>query len=134
MTPKILVLDDDPEMLAMMNQYLKGGRFHVLLSGDPHEALATIQKEKPELIICDLTLQGIDGCSFHQEVRQMKNMPFTAFLFIPSVDNDMVDHMNYELGADECLTIPIEKKHLLERVDHIVREVVELRQHAVHAH
>ncbi|MBX7150440.1 response regulator [bacterium] len=134
MTPKILVLDDDPEMLSLINLYLKGGRFQVLLSGDPHDAFSVIQKEKPELVICDLTMQGIDGCTFHHEVRQMKDMPFTAFLFIPSVDNDMVDHMNYEIGADECLELPIDKNHLLERVEHIIREATAIRQHVIRTH
>jgi CheY-like chemotaxis protein len=78
MPKKVLVVDDEEETQSLIEYVLKGGGFEVALCGNGREAFDRIEKEKPDLLILDLMLPGVDGYSIQEKLShdmRLKNIP-----------------------------------------------------------
>ena len=116
--PTLLVVDDDPELLELTEQYLSGQGFAVLTAEDGVAMDAALQANEIDLMILDLMLPGEDGLSIARRMRRDRDLP----IIIVSAQGDDVDRIvGLEIGADDYLAKPFNPRELLARVRAVLR-------------
>ncbi len=115
---KVLVVDDDPNIVEVLRLYFDKDGFAVVscLSGD--KAVETFQTSQPDLVVLDLMLPGKDGYDICREIRKNSDVP----IIMLTARSDTLDKVvGLELGADDYLQKPFEPKELLARVKAVLR-------------
>ena len=116
--PKVLVVDDAPDIVRLMRDYLEHAGFGVVVARDGNEAIRVARQERPDLIVLDLGLPGRDGLDVTRELRRESNVPIVML----TARTDEADKMvGLELGADDYLTKPFSGKELVARVRAVLR-------------
>ena len=115
---KILVVDDEPKIVQIARDYIDRAGFAVLTAGDGKSALAVARAEKPDLIVLDLGLPGMDGLDVARAVRKDSNVPI-IMLTARGEETDKL--VGLELGADDYMTKPFSPKELVARVRALLR-------------
>lgn len=118
---RILVVDDEKDLVDLISYNLKRNGFDALIARDGNEALAIATREKPDLVLLDLMLPGIDGT---EVARRLKNNADTAtipiiMLTAKSEETDVV--VGLTLGADDYVTKPFSMKILMARMNSVLR-------------
>ncbi|MDD5108253.1 MAG: response regulator [Candidatus Omnitrophica bacterium] len=119
---KILVVDDEPELVEMLTIRLEANDYQVIKSFDGQDALDKARKEKPDLIILDLMLPKLDGYSvcrqlkFDEKYKQIPIMLFTA----RTQETDM--ELGKEVGADAYIVKPFEASIFLAKVAELLNK------------
>jgi two-component system response regulator MprA len=124
MDEKILVIEDDEEILRLMQRALVFEGYKVVLADDGQLGLGVAQKEKPALIILDLLLPGIDGMEVCKRLRQFTKSPIMMVTARDKI-GDRVSGL--DAGADDYLVKPFSIEELLARVRALLRRTVEDR-------
>lgn len=117
---KILIVDDEKNIVELVRLYLEKEGFAPVCAYDGIEALERFKKEKPDLIILDLMLPGMDGWEVCREIRKTSSVPI-IMLTAKSETFDKV--LGLELGADDYMTKPFETKELIARVKAVLRRI-----------
>ena len=115
---KILVVDDEPKIIQLTQDYLENAGFSVISAGDGERALAVIQIEKPDLVVLDLGLPGMDGLDVCRSIRKTSNLPI---IMLTARDEETDKLVGLELGADDYITKPFSPKELVARVRSVLR-------------
>ena len=115
---KILVVDDEPKIIQLTQDYLENAGFSVISAGDGERALAVIQVEKPHLVVLDLGLPGMDGLDVCRSIRKTSNLPI---IMLTARDEETDKLVGLELGADDYITKPFSPKELVARVRSVLR-------------
>jgi two-component system alkaline phosphatase synthesis response regulator PhoP len=116
----ILVVDDEPKIVRLVRDYLERAGFAVRSTQDGKTALSLARTEKPDMIILDLGLPGMDGLDVTRELRKSSNAPI-IMLTARSEETDKL--IGLELGADDYLTKPFSPKELVARVRAVFRRM-----------
>ena len=116
----ILVVDDEPRIVQIVRDYLQHGGFAVLVASDGPSALRTARTGKPDLVVLDLGLPGLDGLDVTRALRREGDMPI-IMLTARSEESDKL--VGLELGADDYLTKPFSPKELVARIRSVLRRV-----------
>ena len=116
----ILVVDDEPKIADLARDYLEHAGFNVRIAGDGETALAAIRRDRPDLVVLDLGLPGLDGLDVTRAIRRDSNLP----VIMLTARNDELDKLlGLELGADDYLTKPFSPRELVARVRAVLRRV-----------
>jgi|UniRef100_A0A7C6EAP3 two-component system alkaline phosphatase synthesis response regulator PhoP len=119
---RILVVDDEPDILLVLKQRLMQAGFSVLVAATGPEALEVARKEVPDLIILDLMLPGIDGyqiCGILKHDRRYMKIP----IIILTARSQKKDYeLGISVGADAYLTKPFDSEVLLAKVYELLGE------------
>jgi two-component system, OmpR family, alkaline phosphatase synthesis response regulator PhoP len=115
---RILVVEDDMEIARNLRDYLEVAGFEVTAVGDGSVALATARGDRPDLIVLDLGLPGVDGLDVARELRRTSTVPI-VMLTARGEESDRV--VGLELGADDYLVKPFSPKELVARVRAVLR-------------
>ena len=115
---KILVVDDEAKITKLVRAYLEQAGYTVIEAADGQTALIQARREKPDLIILDLMLPGIDGLDVTRALRREGNTPI-IMLTARIEDTDRV--VGLELGADDYVTKPFSPRELVARVRAVLR-------------
>ena len=120
----ILVVDDEKEIVTLIREFLKAEGYNVIGAGSADEAFSKIRETKPDLIIPDLKLPGLDG----QEVAKiLKSKEDTAAIPIVMLTGKFIKPeeraAGFELGADDYMTKPFYGKELVGRVRAILHRI-----------
>ena len=118
MAPKILVVDDEAKIVKLVRSYLEQSGFTVVDAGDGQTALIQARREKPDLVVLDLGLPGIDGLEVARVLRREGNTPI-IMLTARIEDTDKI--VGLELGADDYVTKPFNPRELVARVRAVLR-------------
>lgn len=116
----VLVVDDEPRIVQVARDYLEHAGFAVLAARDGEAALVTARSAKPDLLILDLGLPGMDGLDVARALRKDSNVPI-IMLTARGEETDKL--VGLELGADDYLTKPFSPKELVARVRAVLRRV-----------
>jgi len=115
---KILVIDDEENVCELVSLYFGKAGYEVVCAADGVEGLDTLREQRPDIVILDLMLPGIDGVDVCKEIRKTSNVP----LIMLTARVDEVDRvLGLEIGADDYVTKPFSPRELLARVKAVLR-------------
>jgi len=120
MNGTILVVDDEPKIVKQARDYLEKGGFQVLTAADGRSALAVANQGRPDLIVLDLNLPGMDGLDVCRALRRASDVPI-IMLTARVEETDRL--IGLELGADDYVTKPFSPRELVARVRAVLRRV-----------
>jgi DNA-binding response OmpR family regulator len=115
---RILVVDDEPNIVDLVTMYLEQQGFRVELAFDGAQALKQIQELEPALVVLDLMLPEVDGFDVCRQTRLHSDVPI---IMLTARDDDIDKIVGLELGADDYLTKPFNPRELVARVKAILR-------------
>jgi DNA-binding response OmpR family regulator len=118
MTKTILVVDDEPKIVKVLKGYLEHAGYRVVTAADGQMALTTFRHEKPDLVVLDLLLPGIDGLDVCRTLRRESNVP-VIMLTARTEEADKL--IGLELGADDYVTKPFSPREMVARVRTVLR-------------
>jgi two-component system alkaline phosphatase synthesis response regulator PhoP len=120
MNELILVIDDEPKIAKLARDYLERGGYRVVTAADGTTALAAARHERPDLIVLDLNLPGLDGLDVCRALRRESDVP----IIMLTARVDEADRLiGLELGADDYITKPFSPRELVARVRAVLRRV-----------
>jgi DNA-binding response OmpR family regulator len=115
---KVLVVDDEPKLAAIARDYLVAAGFVVIVAPDGPQGLALTRRERPDLVVLDLMLPGMDGLDVCREIRRESSVPIIMLTARVEETDKLI---GLELGADDYLTKPFSPRELVARVRVILR-------------
>ncbi|HTD47141.1 MAG TPA: response regulator transcription factor [bacterium] len=114
----ILVVDDEPRIVKIARDYLERAGFRVQTAGDGRSVLPMVRSTKPDLIVLDLALPGMDGLDVARTIRKESEVP----IIMLTARADEADRLiGLELGADDYIVKPFSPKELVARVRAVLR-------------
>ena len=117
---KILIVDDDENIAELVSLYLTKECFDTMMVHDGERALVAFDTYKPNLILLDLMLPGIDGYQVCREIRTRSNTP----IIMLSAKGEIFDKvLGLELGADDYITKPFDMEEVLARIESNLRRI-----------
>ena len=117
---RILLVDDEKDMVFAVKMQLEALGFEVLTAADGHEALDKARREKPDLMVLDLMLPKIDGykvCRMLKFDKKYKHIPIIMFT---ARVQEHDEKLGYEVGADVYVTKPFEPKALIAHIQKLL--------------
>ena len=120
MAERILIVDDEPNLLATIAPLLRGRGYEVLTAMSGHAALEAVHRDAPDLVILDLGLPDIDGVEVCTQIRESRSTPIVV-LSARGGENDKVRAL--DAGADDYVTKPFGTEELLARVRVALRRI-----------
>ena len=115
---RILIVDDDPSISELIALYLNKERYDTRCVEDGEEALRVFASYKPDLVLLDLMLPGMDGYQVCREIRSKSDTP----VIMLSAKGEVFDKvLGLELGADDYMIKPFDSKELVARVKAVLR-------------
>ena len=115
---RVLIIDDDERLNALLTDYLGRFGFSVRAVTDPHEGLRALKSDAPDLLVLDIMLPGMDGLTVCRKVREESRLPIVML----TARGDVADRIvGLELGADDYLSKPFEPRELVARMQAVLR-------------
>jgi two-component system alkaline phosphatase synthesis response regulator PhoP len=121
MSPRILVVDDDRQIVRLVQSYLDKAGFAVLSAYNGEDALRIIRHERPDLVVLDLMLPGRDGWEITRTLRADEHLASLPILMLTARVEDTDKILGLELGADDYLAKPFNPREVVARVRAILR-------------
>jgi len=125
--PHILVVDDDPEIRQLLQEYLGGNGLRVSAAATGRDMSRLLEAEAVDLVILDLRLAGEDGMTIARDLRERLAIPV---VMLTGVHEEADRVMGLELGADDYVTKPFSPRELLARIRTVLRRTKESASNA----
>jgi signal transduction histidine kinase/DNA-binding response OmpR family regulator len=124
--PRILIVEDDPEMLDFMQLMLAQAKCDVLVAHSGEQALDTLRRAREagdelDLVLLDIMMPGMDGYEVIARAKADPNLRNTAFIVTTALDSVSDKTLGLGMGADDYLTKPFDPRELLARIDAVMR-------------
>ncbi|WP_281883712.1 response regulator transcription factor [Paenibacillus sp. YYML68] len=110
---KILIVDDETEIVELITLYLRREGYEVLCTSDGAEAVGMVNEHRPDLVILDVLLPSLDGIEVCRQIRKLYTTPI-LFLSCKSEDMDII--LGFNIGGDDYITKPFSPGQLVARV------------------
>jgi CheY-like chemotaxis protein len=125
-TLQVLVTDDEPITRTLIRQLLEKQAYTVLEAADGREAVEIVARERPDLILIDLNMPGVDGYQAIAQIRADRSLAWMPILVLTGEEGPAVEDRVMQLGASDYLVKPFDPEVLLSRVNAVFhrREVV----------
>jgi two-component system alkaline phosphatase synthesis response regulator PhoP len=122
MKEKILVVDDDPEAVELLKEILTAQNFRVISASNADEAVRKAREEKPDFILLDVVLPGLNGFEVCRILKQDRMTHSIPVMMLSGRAMETKDKVNgFEAGVDDYLTKPFEPKELVARINAVLR-------------
>jgi type II secretory ATPase GspE/PulE/Tfp pilus assembly ATPase PilB-like protein/ActR/RegA family two-component response regulator len=121
--PRILVVDDDTITRMLVKLLLERERFEVLEAANGHAAVEIAVRERPDLLIIDLNMPGMDGYEAIGNLRKDLSLATLPILVLTSEEGPGIEHRVLKLGADDYMLKPFDPDVLLSRVNAVFRRL-----------
>jgi two-component system, OmpR family, alkaline phosphatase synthesis response regulator PhoP len=121
MNQRILVVDDDKQIVRLVQSYLEQAGYTVLTAADGATALRTIRTERPDLVVLDLMLPDQDGWSITRTVRADASQANLPIIMLTARVEDTDKIVGLEIGADDYVAKPFNPRELVARVRAVLR-------------
>ncbi|BFU45508.1 response regulator transcription factor [Krasilnikovia sp. MM14-A1004] len=116
---RVLVVDDDPTVSDVVRRYLEQAGCEVRLAADGADGLAAIAAERPDLVVLDLMMPGIDGLEVCRRVR--RQLPGLPVVMLTALGEEADRILGLEVGADDYVTKPFSPRELVLRIRSVLR-------------
>jgi len=117
---KILVLNENAMLMKILDQALSLEGHEVLVTGDGIEAYSIIDEEKPDLVIIDLLISYVTGYELIEYIRGLTGK-YVKIIILSRVSLDSVINDSFDLGVDDYMTLPLQPKELIGRINRLSR-------------
>lgn len=117
---KVLVVDDDKNICELLRLYLEKEGYSAIISHDGEEAVVKFNALKPDIILLDVMLPGLDGWQVCREIRKKSNVPI---IMITAKGETFDKVLGLELGADDYVVKPFDTKEVIARIKAVYRRV-----------
>lgn len=117
MGKKILVIDDEPLVVEVLKIRLKMNNYEVITASDGTEGIERAITEKPDLIILDVVMPGLDGYQVCQKLKEDRNTKTIPIIMLTALGQSPGRKKGYSLGADDYLFKPFDDQELLNSVE-----------------
>lgn len=125
MKEKILIVEDERDIIKMLEYNLKKESFKVISAGDGEEALDLAVRQKPDLILLDLMLPGMDGLEVCKALKKESKVAAIPIIMLTAKGQESDKVVGLELGADDYMTKPFSPRELIARIKAVLRRVTE---------
>jgi len=115
----VLVVDDDPTVSDVVRRYLERAEYEVVLAADGQGALDAVHAQRPDLVVLDLMLPGIDGLEVCRRLR--RDDPDLPVVMLTALGDEADRVVGLSLGADDYVTKPFSPRELVLRVPSVLR-------------
>jgi two-component system alkaline phosphatase synthesis response regulator PhoP len=118
---KILLVDDEPDVLEFMSYSLKKEGYSVFTASNGKDALNIAKQIDPRLIVLDVMMPEMDGMETCREFRSLDQFKNTLIIFLTARDEDYSQIAGFEMGADDYVTKPVKPRVFLSRLQALLR-------------
>lgn len=118
---KILIVDDEPDIVEFISYNLKGKGYHISTARDGVEAIRKAKEFRPDLILLDVMMPKKDGIETLKELRQLPDFEQTAIIFLTALSDEKSEIEGLKLGADDYIAKPIKPELLSTRISAALR-------------
>lgn len=122
---KILLVDDEPDILEIVGYNLTTEGYQVFTAKNGLEAVAMAKKKEPHLIILDVMMPEMDGMEACEKIRKTQGLENTIITFLTARGEDYSQVAGFDAGADDYITKPIRPKVLVSKVKALLRRLKE---------
>lgn len=126
--PRILVVDDEEDILEFISYNLRKQNFQVFVSSHGKNALKIARQEKPDLIILDIMMPEMDGIEVCKQLREDDRFHGTIIAFLTARHEDFIHSNALDVGGDDFITKPIKPSVLVSRIKALLRRSGQLKQ------
>lgn len=113
---KLLLIDDDPNLILLVKDYLEFNGYQVLTANQGREAIKILEQNTPDLIICDVMMPEMDGYTFVQEIRENPRLEWLPIIFLSAKGHSKDRIKGLSQGADVYMVKPFEPDELVAQV------------------
>ncbi|MGG7097577.1 response regulator transcription factor [Clostridium sardiniense] len=121
---KILIVDDEEHILELLKFNIKNAGYEVITANNGLDGVKLAKEEKPDLVLLDLMLPGMDGYDVCKEIKKNKETNNTAIIMLTAKGEELDKILGLELGADDYMTKPFSIRELLARVKAVLRRSI----------
>jgi DNA-binding NarL/FixJ family response regulator len=125
---KLLLVDDDPNLVLLLKDYLELQGYQVITVNNGCQALAIVEKDIPDMIICDVMMPELDGYKFLTSLRKMSDVGWVPVLFLSALGQSFDRIKGLNLGANAYMNKPFEPEELLAQVKSILNQSSQIQQ------
>jgi len=122
---KILIVDDDPDIAKLLSVALREAGYNPLMAASAIEGLRTLFNERPNLILLDVMMAGMDGWEMAARVRELSDVPL---IMVTAKDSEVDKLRGFNLGIDDYVTKPFSLMELTARVEAVLNRAEKARQ------
>ncbi|MCD6544934.1 MAG: response regulator transcription factor [Flavobacteriaceae bacterium] len=122
-TIKILLVDDEPDILEIVGYHLKKEKYQVFKASNGKEAVKKAQSIEPNLILLDIMMPEMDGIEACEKIRALDGLENVVIAFFTARGEDYSQVAGFEAGADDYITKPVKPKVLISKVKGLLRRL-----------
>ena len=117
---KILIVDDEPNIVMTLEYTFKKSNYEVFIARDGQEALDILKTNYPDVIILDIMMPMVDGFATLEQIRKEDNLQHTKVMFLSAKNKESDIEKGLALGADAYMTKPFSIKKVVEKVEELL--------------
>ena len=117
---KILIVDDEPNIVMSLEYTFKKNNFEVFIARDGQEALEILQNQLPDVIILDVMMPLVDGFETLEQIKKNERLQHCKVMFLSAKNKESDIEKGMALGADAYLTKPFSIKKVVEQVNELL--------------
>ena len=127
---RLLLIDDDPNLILLVKDYLEFRGYEVITAENGREALEVLDQEVPDMIICDVMMPEMDGYALVEHVRQDSRTSWIPVLFLSAKGQSQDRVKGLNKGADVYMVKPFEPEELVAQVESSLKQTTRLIHHS----
>lgn len=126
---RLMLVDDDPNLVVLVSDYLEFRGYEVVTAENGKKALELLEHEIPDLIICDIMMPEMDGYTLVKLIRENQRLSWIPVLFLSAKGQSQDKVKGLNTGADVYIVKPFEPEELIAQVESSLRQAARLIQH-----
>jgi DNA-binding NarL/FixJ family response regulator len=126
---KLLLVDDDFSLVFLLKDYLEFQGYQVTVVNNGRQALDVLEKDIPDMIICDVMMPEVDGYEFLKSLRDRQDIGWIPVLFLSALGQSLDRIKGLNLGANVYMNKPFEPEELLAQVKSTLNQFSQIQQH-----
>ncbi len=117
----ILLVDDDEDIIEFLKYNLSKNNYTVFTANNGQDAIEVALKEKPDIIVLDIMMDGMDGIQVCEKIKEIGKINDSLIMFLSARGEDYTQIAGFDAGADDFVTKPINPKVLIKRIDALLK-------------